>query len=339
MKNDLTCAVVRDLLPSYIDKLTSEETNKALEQHLKGCADCRNVLSSMQKGCGAVSEDPVEEKEIDYLKKVREGTWKRQIAAILAMVLLFGAGVWYKVYRYGSYVDPSSVVIQSVRKEGENISVAGYLKNRDLGVTHTDLLLAEDGVMEIGFRAARKGGLDNAFDSGVSGETYAGVREIRMGRRIIWYEGTLIDEQVSDVFNARHAYIGDMSANIELADALGIHVALGPYTNELVTDSEPYGWRICLQQPIAGKDTMLAAGNADKFFQIFGFSRVMIACVDNLDWVEFEYTVDNGKTGVYRVDAAQASEMVSGKNISIKDCAADPASLQALMDALAFGNF
>ena len=40
MKNELTCAVVRDLLPSYVEGLTSEETNQAVESHRSGCPDC-----------------------------------------------------------------------------------------------------------------------------------------------------------------------------------------------------------------------------------------------------------------------------------------------------------
>ena len=31
MKNDLTCAVVRDLLPAYTEGLTEQETNEAVE--------------------------------------------------------------------------------------------------------------------------------------------------------------------------------------------------------------------------------------------------------------------------------------------------------------------
>ena len=34
MKNDLTCGVVRDLLPSYVEGLTSPESNTAVERHL-----------------------------------------------------------------------------------------------------------------------------------------------------------------------------------------------------------------------------------------------------------------------------------------------------------------
>ena len=37
MKNDLSCEVVRDLLPSYIDGLTSPETSARIEAHLRDC--------------------------------------------------------------------------------------------------------------------------------------------------------------------------------------------------------------------------------------------------------------------------------------------------------------
>ena len=43
MKNDLTCAVVRDLLPAYAEGLTAPETNQAVEAHLAICPDCIKV--------------------------------------------------------------------------------------------------------------------------------------------------------------------------------------------------------------------------------------------------------------------------------------------------------
>ena len=32
MRNDLTCAVARDLLPSYVEGLTAEETGQAVDR-------------------------------------------------------------------------------------------------------------------------------------------------------------------------------------------------------------------------------------------------------------------------------------------------------------------
>ena len=37
MENKEKCKIVQDLLPNYIDKLTSEETNSFVEKHLEEC--------------------------------------------------------------------------------------------------------------------------------------------------------------------------------------------------------------------------------------------------------------------------------------------------------------
>ena len=48
MKNELSCAVVRDLLPSYVEGLTEKETNEAVERHLEGCPRCRGRYDAMR---------------------------------------------------------------------------------------------------------------------------------------------------------------------------------------------------------------------------------------------------------------------------------------------------
>ena len=47
MKNDLTCGVVRDLLPSYVEGLTSPESNAAVERHLSECPDCAQLRTAL----------------------------------------------------------------------------------------------------------------------------------------------------------------------------------------------------------------------------------------------------------------------------------------------------
>ncbi len=320
MKNDLSCAVVRDLLPSYIDKLTSKETNEAVERHLEGCEECRKVLAVMQgEGGPAAEENKAEAKEIDYLKKIRTGTWKRVIAGVLAAAFVIGAGVWIKLYRIGSYVDPSAVNITSVVVSGDTVAIAGNLKDKSLGVTHADMLLKDGGVMELAYRAAKKGGKDNEFSYVVSGGNgYADVQEIRMGDRIVAYQGVLIDEQVSAVYNARHAYVGDMPANGALAGALGIREAIGPYENELSTAAEPYGWTFYSMKDLSSRE--LAAIRQE----LQRDAAVMLACVDNLGWVEFQFA--NGTS--LKLTTEDASAM---RNADIKKEADNPIRLQLLM--------
>ena len=41
------CAVVRDLLPSYIEHLTSEDTNEFVKEHLNQCSQCSEFMQEM----------------------------------------------------------------------------------------------------------------------------------------------------------------------------------------------------------------------------------------------------------------------------------------------------
>ena len=43
MENEKICKIVQDLLPNYIENLTSEETNIFIEEHLNTCSNCKNI--------------------------------------------------------------------------------------------------------------------------------------------------------------------------------------------------------------------------------------------------------------------------------------------------------
>ena len=42
------CDIIRDLLPSYIDGLTSEASTKLVEEHLAQCPQCRSCYEAMK---------------------------------------------------------------------------------------------------------------------------------------------------------------------------------------------------------------------------------------------------------------------------------------------------
>ena len=45
------CDIIKDLLPSYADRLTNETTNAIIEEHLKDCPDAvRNLKGSDKPG-------------------------------------------------------------------------------------------------------------------------------------------------------------------------------------------------------------------------------------------------------------------------------------------------
>ena len=85
----MKCNIVRDLLPLYCDKLTSQDSNEEIEKHLHECEECNAVYESMNN-----KEDNIKapDKDVKPLKKVKKRTKLKVIAAILGTAIaLFGA--------------------------------------------------------------------------------------------------------------------------------------------------------------------------------------------------------------------------------------------------------
>lgn len=94
----MKCDIIKDLLPSYIEGLTSESSNEEIKAHLADCKECQDYYLEMT--CEIKDELPVTEiKNLDYLKKVRKKYIRNAaiavggIAVILAIFIsLFAVG-------------------------------------------------------------------------------------------------------------------------------------------------------------------------------------------------------------------------------------------------------
>lgn len=68
MKEKRDCKIIQDLLPNYIEKLTNEETNKYVEEHLNECSECKQIFENMQKDL-KFSNQKRDAREVKYIKK------------------------------------------------------------------------------------------------------------------------------------------------------------------------------------------------------------------------------------------------------------------------------
>lgn len=85
MKKKEECKIIQDLLPNYIENLTSRETNEYIENHLKDCDECVKILKDMGE---EITLDKIDEKKkIDYLKKIKHRN-KLIISIILIIAIL-----------------------------------------------------------------------------------------------------------------------------------------------------------------------------------------------------------------------------------------------------------
>ena len=89
MNNNIDCRIIQDLLPSYVDGLTSEYTNQAVEEHVKSCEPCSQMLQRMQE---PEKRGESAEKEVDYMKKVRK-KMSRMVAVSIISIGMFLLGI------------------------------------------------------------------------------------------------------------------------------------------------------------------------------------------------------------------------------------------------------
>lgn len=82
MKNEISCNIVQDLLPNFIEKLTSNETNEAIEKHIATCEYCKRTYEQMNSEISSSVKAPF--KELKFFKKIER---TRLLAAVLTCIL------------------------------------------------------------------------------------------------------------------------------------------------------------------------------------------------------------------------------------------------------------
>lgn len=72
MINNIPCEIIQDIMPLYVDALTSELSNAEIENHLGECEHCKGKYNSMKTSMGYAKSEKNNrnEKEINYLKKI-----------------------------------------------------------------------------------------------------------------------------------------------------------------------------------------------------------------------------------------------------------------------------
>ncbi|MFT8425018.1 MAG: zf-HC2 domain-containing protein [Liquorilactobacillus sp.] len=80
----VTCDVIRDLIPLYVENMLSDDSRKLVEEHLANCPDCKQLLKSEEYHVFVADTD--EEKR--PLVKIRKMLQKKRLLAIIISFLV-----------------------------------------------------------------------------------------------------------------------------------------------------------------------------------------------------------------------------------------------------------
>ena len=82
----ISCDVIHDLMPSFIDGICSEASNKIVNEHLKDCIQCQNYKDRMSEQDIQLGSDS--SKQLDCMKKIRKSMDLKAIFFFLMIVVI-----------------------------------------------------------------------------------------------------------------------------------------------------------------------------------------------------------------------------------------------------------
>ena len=363
MKNipELPCAIVEDLLPAYVEGLTSEETTAAVEAHLASCPACAAKRAAMGTEEGPSPEEAEETaREVDYLKKVRRRGRRRVAAAILCTVLVLLLGFAAKIFVIGEPLGPTGVTVAAQRMDDIlRVKVSSAVSgNAFRGWTVEN----RDGVVSITARSVLVSPLFRD-GTGTVEVPLEGVTEIWLGEagegRMIWQEDTGISADAWALYQAQTPYVGNNSAVGRVLAA--VDTWYGPYieyTISLQTDQEPYGLTIHFDDITAhmSKDSVIRVTDQ----RMYTLAPTLLALIGNLERVQWTCALSDGTYHTQAVTLEEVDEAlpdwIEARNLarnlispdgepdwtapeSVKDYAASPAAVQRLIDLTDYGFY
>ena len=334
MSDKLRCGIVQDLLPSYVDGLTSDETNEAIKNHLADCVSCRAMYERMKADETSAEENSEvlekEKKEINFLKKVNRKHRLNLMLVVIILAAFFAVVYYHQTYQIGEEmsVDEIDYSLQWNSNDSQ-LNILGNFKNINRGYTRLVGEEDEDGITHLAIYSSPVGSRHpNQFVAGYSKVNAAD--QVWLGDTIIWDQGENISQLTSDLYQAKTPYVGDAPAVGNLSKILGIGNQFGSYNMTLETAGQPYDCRYIIKYPMKGEKKEKALEQMKKD------ACVMLALVDNLDSVSWEYMMtaeDNNGVETLKVTEEEATAYM-GKNI--KTYGESPKALQEMLTQLDF---
>lgn len=336
----IPCTLVRDLLPLYIERLTAEDSDRLLREHLTACEDCRKQEALLRNSMDAALTDQRQEEkeEINYLKKIRRSGRRKLLfgffAALALLAVLLGAGLKLYVFGYDANYELDKFFIQQMSDSttAYTVHIQGHLT--DEIYCRYELKTDSEGNdnLKIYARLPLPWEDDEDVEEGSSFDFHLNSSEIKGSLTTPFYyigpNFSVLTTYDRQLFEAKNPYVGDMPANMKLADLLITGAEFGTFESELETDEKPYIWTLQFTEPMDGQ-------RVDVFERSMPQKAcLLLALIDNLDEVRWTYIEKTDDGNIQRQGSMDIEEATFYNGVYIKDCADSPYDIDLLRGRL-----
>lgn len=128
MKNE--CDIVKDLLFSYYDDVLSTTSKEFVDEHLKTCENCSNVLEEIKQE----NNNKIELKEIDFFKKVKKKINIKNIFIASSLIVLLII-ISFNILVYNNYKAVASTMEIYLEDDITNEELEN-IKNKVMELSH-----------------------------------------------------------------------------------------------------------------------------------------------------------------------------------------------------------
>ena len=119
----MNCNIIKDLQPLYHDDVISEESSELVEEHLKTCLECRNMLEGIRENIKAENDSSLEKPIISGFKALKKRLYRKTIFTVATSIICavaVVAALFYGVFFYEtpvSYIEMTQTVTKPIDSE------------------------------------------------------------------------------------------------------------------------------------------------------------------------------------------------------------------------------